>query len=78
MNAFDGMDLSPFLKVEEEGTLIHHPASMYTTRWENAFTEGFVSAWLHPETPIAVTMDIGHGDNATGCVLAEIDDHSQM
>ena len=49
VKAFDGMDISPFLLVEENGTLIQHPASRYTTAWEGGFTTGLVEAWQHPE-----------------------------
>ena len=30
-DAFEGMDITPFLSIEEDGTLIQHPASRYTT-----------------------------------------------
>lgn len=49
VTAFEGMDLTPFLQVEREGTLIQHPASMNTTRWEGQFTIDLVEAWNHPE-----------------------------
>lgn len=48
VNAFEGMDLSPFLEVEENGTLVQHPASKYTTRWESAFTTGLIAGWQNP------------------------------
>lgn len=48
-DAFDGMDISPFIDVEENGTLILHPASRYTTTWEGNFTTGLVEGWQHPE-----------------------------
>ncbi len=50
VNAFEGMDLTPFIEVEENGTLIQHPYSKYTTRWESTFTTDFVPAWQNPET----------------------------
>ena len=50
VSAFEGMDISPFLAVEENGTLIKHPASRYTTAWEGNFTTGFVPAWQNPST----------------------------
>lgn len=49
VDAFDGMDISPFLDVEENGTLVLHPASRYTTTWESNFTTGLVEGWQHPE-----------------------------
>ena len=48
VSAFEGMDISPFLTVEESGTLIKHPASRYTTAWEGQFTTGLVPAWQDP------------------------------
>ena len=50
VGAFEGMDISPFLTVEENGTLIKHPASRYTTAWEGNFTTGLVPAWQNPST----------------------------
>ena len=47
-SAFEGMDISAFLKVEENGTLVQHPASRYTTRWEGMFTTEFVKGWQEP------------------------------
>lgn len=67
-NAFEGMDISAFLKVEENGTLIQHPASRYTTRWEGLFTEGFIPAWQHPDTMEQVCRDMAEQMNA---ILAE-------
>lgn len=49
-SAFKGMDLTPFLTIEEKGTLIQHPYSRYTTRWEGMFTTDLVPAWKNPET----------------------------
>ena len=50
VSAFEGMDISPFLEVEETGTLIKHPASRYTTTWEGGFTTGLVEAWQNPSS----------------------------
>jgi len=68
VTAFDGMDLTPFLKVEEVGTLIQHPASVYTTRWENAFTSGLISAWQNPDTMADVCVQLASEMND---ILAE-------
>ena len=54
VSAFEGMDISPFLTVEESGTLIKHPASRYTTAWEGNFTTGLVPAWQNPSTMAVV------------------------
>ena len=67
-NAFEGMDISAFLKVEENGTLIQHPASRYTTRWESLFTEGFIPAWQNPSSMEQVCKDMAAQMNA---ILAE-------
>lgn len=48
--AFEGMDLSAFTDVEENGTLVFRPYSKYTGRWEDGFTEAFVPAWNDPST----------------------------
>ncbi len=66
--AFEGMDISAFLKVEENGTLIQHPASRYTTRWESLFTEGFIPAWQNPSTMEQVCRDMAAQMNE---ILAE-------
>ncbi len=50
VEAFPGMDLSPFIEVEENGTLIQHPSSKNTTQWETTFTTELVNAWRNPET----------------------------
>ena len=67
-SAFEGMDISAFLKVEENGTLIQHPASRYTTRWEGEFTTEFVAAWQDPSTMEQVCRDMAASMNA---ILAE-------
>lgn len=58
VSAFDGMDISPFLTVEENGTLIQHPASRYTTAWEGGFTTGLIPAWQDPSTMADVCKDM--------------------
>ena len=67
-NAFEGMDISAFLKVEENGTLIQHPASRYTTRWEGMFTQGMIPAWQDPSSMEQVCREMADGMNA---ILAE-------
>ena len=57
-DAFEGMDISPFLKIEEDGTLIQHPASRYTTAWEGGFTTGLVAAWQDPSTMADVCKEM--------------------
>ncbi len=61
--AFEGMDISPFLEVEESGTLVMHPYSRYTTRWEGSFTTDLVPAWQNPETMADVCKSIAANMN---------------
>lgn len=58
LSAFDGMDISPFLTVEDNGTLIQHPASRYTTAWEGGFTTGLIPAWQNPERMADVCVEM--------------------
>lgn len=50
-NAFDGMDVSPFVRIEEEGVLFFRPYTRKTTIWEEAITQSgcFLDAWQVPE-----------------------------
>lgn len=48
-NAFDGMDISAFLRMEEEGTLVFRPYSKYTSRW-NTYQPALVEVWNDPST----------------------------
>lgn len=48
VDAFEGMDITPFLSIEDDGTLIQHPASKNTTQWETMFTIDLVDAWKNP------------------------------
>ncbi|MBQ7682045.1 MAG: extracellular solute-binding protein, partial [Oscillibacter sp.] len=58
VNSFEGMDLSPFLEVEENGTLILHPYSKYTTRWEGMFTTDLIPGWQNPASMADVCRDV--------------------
>ena len=52
-NAFDGMDVSAFIRAEEEGDLFFRPYTRKTTVWEDAIQQqgGFLDAWQNPEDP---------------------------
>ena len=52
-NAFPGMDVSAFVKVEEEGSLFFRPYTRNTTVWEDAIqqTGAFLDAWQNPQDP---------------------------
>jgi multiple sugar transport system substrate-binding protein len=50
-NAFPGMDVSAFVKVEEEGSLFFRPYTRKTTVWEDAIQQkgAFLDAWQDPD-----------------------------
>ena len=52
-NAFEGMDVSAFVKAEEEGDLFFRPYTRNTTVWEDAIqqTGCFLDAWQNPSDP---------------------------
>ena len=52
-NAFDGMDVSAFIRAEEEGDLYFRPYTRKTTVWEDALQKagGFLEAWQNPSDP---------------------------
>ena len=54
IDAFEGMDISPFLQIEEEGTLIFRPYSKYTSRWSNQYQQELVAAWQDPSVTDSV------------------------
>ena len=55
-NAFEGMDVSPFVRAEEEGDLYFRPYTRVTTVWEDALQQegGFLDAWQNPNDPAAM------------------------
>ena len=52
-NAFPGMDVSAFTKIEDEGSLYFRPYTRKTTVWEDAIQQqgGMLDAWLDPTNP---------------------------
>ena len=51
-NAFEGMDVSAFVRAEEEGSLFFRPYTRNTTVWEDAIQqEAFLAAWQDPSNP---------------------------
>ena len=52
-NAFPGMDVSAFVRAEEEGDLFFRPYTRNTTVWEDALQQagGFLDAWQNPSDP---------------------------
>ncbi len=51
--AFEGMDVSAFTKIEEEGSLYFRPYTRNTTVWEDAIQKegAFLDAWNDPSDP---------------------------
>ena len=49
-NAFEGMDVSAFVRAEEEGDLFFRPYTRKTTVWEDALQQSgaFLDAWQNP------------------------------
>ena len=52
-NAFPGMDVSAFTRIEEEGTLFFRPYTRNTPIWEDALQQagGFLDPWQDPSDP---------------------------
>ena len=51
-NAFEGMDVSAFVRAEEEGDLFFRPYTRNTTVWEDGIQqEAFLAAWQDPTNP---------------------------
>ena len=50
-NAFDGMDVSPFIRIEDEGDLFFRPYTRNTTVWEDAIQQSgaFLDPWQNPD-----------------------------
>ena len=48
-DAFDGMDVSAFVDIEEQGTLIFRPYSKSAAAWEDDTNMALVEAWSAPE-----------------------------
>lgn len=52
-NAFEGMDVSAFTEIEENGSLFFRPYTRKTTVWEDALQQagGFLDGWQNPGDP---------------------------
>ena len=48
VDAFDQMDVSPFVNVEKEGTLVFRPVSKNTAKWADNNADILVDAWTNP------------------------------
>lgn len=49
VNAYDGMDISPFIDIEEKGTLVFRPYSKSAGTWESDVSDALVEAWNEPD-----------------------------
>lgn len=63
--AFQGMDLSAFTDIENDGTLVMRPYSKYSSRWEDSFTDGLIPAWNDPSQMTDVCKDLANQMNQT-------------
>lgn len=66
--AFEGMDVSPFVDIEETGTLVFRPYSKYAGRWADNMTNILVPAWNGEKTMEEVCIEIAEDMNS---ILAE-------
>ncbi len=64
-SAYDGMDISAFVDIEDKGTLIFRPYSKSTGTWESDVSDTLVSAWNAPETMEEVLKKCAEDMNAT-------------
>lgn len=48
--AFEGMDVSPFVDIEEQGTLVFRPYSKSMALWTEDISDSLVNVWSAPET----------------------------
>ncbi|MBQ6120166.1 MAG: sugar ABC transporter substrate-binding protein [Clostridia bacterium] len=63
-NAFPGMNIDAFLKMESEGTLVFRPYSKYTSRWSDQYQRELVDAWNNPAVMNDVLYNLAGEMNA--------------
>ena len=70
-NAFPGMDVSAFTRIEEEGSLYFRPYTRNTVAWEDPIQQagGFLDAWQNPQDPAVMAAAC---DNAQAIIEAAI------
>ena len=53
LDEFEGMDVSAFVKIEDEGDLYFRPYTRNTTVWEDKLQQqgAFLDAWQNPSDP---------------------------
>ena len=62
--AFPGMDISAFLEMENNGTLVFRPYSKYTSRWSDQYQRELVEAWNNPSVMNDVLYNLAGEMNA--------------
>lgn len=63
--AFGDMDVSAFVDIEEQGTLVFRPYSKSTATWENDVSQSLVEVWSNPEKVNDVLAEITTQMNET-------------
>ena len=71
-NAFEGMDVSAFTRIEEEGTLYFRPYTRNTTVWEDALQQlgCFLDAWQNPSDPAIMEQACDNAQNIIETAIA--------
>lgn len=64
-DAYSGMDISPFVDIEEEGTLVFRPYSKSTGKWEQDVSDTLVDAWNAPDKMEDILKKCASEMNAT-------------
>ena len=64
--AFDamGVDISAFIRMENDATLVFRPYSKYTSRWSNEYQQQLVTAWNDPSQLDSVLDSLAASMNA--------------
>lgn len=63
--AYDGMDISPFVDIEEKGTLLFRPSSKSTALWREDISDALVDVWSNPEKMEDVLKELAVQMNQT-------------
>ncbi len=73
VNGFEGMDLEPFVAVEEEGDLFFHPYTRNSQVWGNAIVQQgcFLDAWLDPDDPEVMAQACDNAQRIIDDAIAE-------
>ena len=71
--AFEGMDVSAFTRIEEEGSLYFRPYTRNTTVWEDALQQVgcFLDAWQNPEDPAVMATACDNAQRIIESAIAE-------